>query len=363
MKKINVLHLINSMDPGGAENLLKFQIPYYNLDEFDIHIGYLIGDGSLLQNENKIKVVDFSSNGKFNYLSIFKIRQYIKKNDIQILHQHLIQSNILGKLILPTCSKTISISTRHYAHSKKDSRLINKIEKKILRFDDKIICISNYVKEYLRKIGIPNNKLEVIYNGVDLSIYEKLTKIPEQYFTIGTIGRLDIQKGIDTLLYSFKKVLSQKEFIKLEVIGEGPLKTEYINLSKELGLSQNVTFLGKLKPEEVRQQMRKWNLFVLASRWESFGMVLIEAAAMGLPIIATNVEAIPEIIDDGKNGLLINPDSPQELYEKIMLFLSGEINHNEIIKNSKANVSRNFSMSEMVDKTQQLYNNIINESY
>ena len=73
------------MDPGGAENLLKFQIPYYNLDEFDIHIGYLIGGGSLLQNENRIKVVDFSHNGKFNYLSIFNIRRYIKKNHIQII--------------------------------------------------------------------------------------------------------------------------------------------------------------------------------------------------------------------------------------------------------------------------------------
>ena len=363
MSKIKILHLINSMNPGGAENLLKFQIPFYDLNKFDIHIGYLVGDGSLLKDEQKIKVIDFSHNGKFNYLSIFNIRRYIKKNNIQILHQHLIQSNILGKLILFTYSKAKSISTRHYAYSNKDSRLINKIEKKIISFDDKIICISNYVKDYLKKTGIPDHKLEVIYNGIDLSIYEKLTRISENFFTVGTVGRLDTQKGIDTLLYSFKKVLSKKESIKLEVIGEGPLKTEYISLSEELGISQNVTFLGKLDPEEVREQMRKWDLFVLASRWEAFGMVLIEAAAMGLPIIATNVEAIPEIIDDGKNGLLINPDNPQELYEKIMLFVLEEINHDEMIRNSKANVSKKFPMNEMVDKTQQLYSNIINKTY
>ena len=363
MKRIKILHLINSMDPGGAENLLKFQIPYYNLDKFDIHIGYLIGGGSLLQNENRIKVVDFSHNGKFNYLSIFNIRRYIKKNHIQILHQHLTQSNILGKLILNTYSKTRSVSTRHYAYSKNDNRLINKIENKIIHFDDKIICISNYVKDYLKEAGIPDHKLEVIYNGLDLSIYEKLIRIPQKKFTIGTVGRLDTQKGIDTLLYSFKKVLSQNKSIKLEIIGEGPLKEDYMNLSNELGLSQDVDFLGYLRPKEVREQMRRWDLFVLASRWEGFGMVLIEASAMGIPLVATNVEAIPEIIVDGENGFLVSPDNDEELYEKIMLFLSGDINNAEMGRNARAKVFSKFPMHEMVYKTQEIYKNIIENYY
>ena len=359
MKKISILHLINSMDPGGAENLLKFQIPYFDKNRFDIHVGYLRGEGSLLRDKNNIKIIDFSKNGRFTFSSIFKIRKYVKNQNIVIIHGHLIHSSIISKLISFTDNKIKSIVTRHYAHASKANRLINKIENYLLPYHDKIICISKYVRNYLINMGIKNKKLKVIYNGINLDLYKNLESTKSKYFTIGTIGRLDTQKGIDTLLESFKQIIITYPNTKLEIIGDGPLKKEYMNLSLKLGLENNVTFVGYIQPNEVRLKAASWDLFILASRWEGFGMVLIEAGAMGLPVIATNVEAIPEIIIDNYNGFLVNPDSPKEISDKSLHLISSPLERSKLCNNGFNNVKKYFSIIKMVNETEKLYKEIL----
>ena len=79
MKKINVLHLINSMDAGGAENLLRFQIPFYNFDKYNIHIGYLVGDGNLTTDIDKIPIKNFSNKGKFDFFAFLKLEDILKR--------------------------------------------------------------------------------------------------------------------------------------------------------------------------------------------------------------------------------------------------------------------------------------------
>ena len=131
-----------------------------------------------------------------------------------------------------------------------------------------------------------------------------------------------------------------------------------MNLSLKLGLEHNVTFIGYIQPEEVRLKISNWNLFILASRWEGFGMVLIEAGAMALPVIATNVEAIPEIIIDSYNGYLVNPDRPKEISEKTLHLINSPLECLKIGENGKINVQNYFSMTKMVLETEKIYQEI-----
>ena len=257
MKKIKVLHLINSIEVGGSGNLLHSQMPFYNINKFDIYIGYLTGTKSLFNNFANIKLIDFSSNTKFSKVSFFKILRFVISKNINIIHTHLIQSSLIGRLIALIIPSVKCITTRHYAKSKNDKRIINRIEDLTEKYCDAVVCISKYVKNHLLQLGIDESKLHLIYNGIFLDIFNKYNLDNNKKIIIGTIGRLDKQKGIDILLNAFKNIQRINPKVKLEIIGDGPLKEEYFQLSKMLELEDNVIFYGKLDPEEVRQKMTK----------------------------------------------------------------------------------------------------------
>ena len=351
------------MEPGGAENLLKFQLSHFDHKRYEIHLGYLIGNGSLIQQDwlksYGIRIIDFSNDGKFYYKSIFKINAYINKNNIDIVHSHLMQSGIIVKLVSIFNKNFKSISTRHYGKASKGNRVINKIENVLVNYDHKIICVSQHIKQYMKKLGTQENKLKVIYNGISLDCYKKLNKIKNDNFTIGTVGRVNAKKGIDTVLKAFKKIIIDYPNAKLNIIGDGPLKEKYIKLSADLGISRSVIFQGYLQPNEVMLEMSKWDLFILASKAEGFGMVLIEAGALGIPIIATRVGAIPEIIKDDYNGYLVDVDNIDQIYNKSLHLINSKNDRERLSKNGFENVNKNFSILKMVEQTETLYEEIL----
>ena len=360
-KKINILHLINSLEAGGAENLLLNQIKLFDKSKFNVHVGYLKGPLPLIKLDDHIKVSDFSNKEKFSFNCFNTIRKYIIANNIDILHTHLIHASIIGKIISFFTPNIINIATRHYALESKQYRFINKLDNYFLKYNDAIICISKYVKSYLINKGFDNQKLHVIYNGINIDKY-KVARFDVNENIITTIGRIDKQKGIDTLIKSFSKFLEIFPKSKLNIIGEGPLKDEYIFLAKKLNIYDNINFTGLISSEEVIEHLRKTDLFVLASRWEGFGMVLIEANAIGIPVIATKVEAIPEIIKDGYNGFLISPNSPIEILEKMKELIESKDLRKDMGQNGIHNVLNKFSLDKMVTNTQNLYIEMINSN-
>jgi glycosyltransferase involved in cell wall biosynthesis len=362
--KIRVLHLINSMDPGGAENLLASQLPYFDYEKFDIIIGNLYGSNSLINNseKNEYKIADFSNNTKFSYLSFIKIFIYILNNKIDIIHTHLVQSSLIGRFISLLIPSLKCITTRHYASESKSERFINKIENITLKYSSVIVCISNYVRNFLLEKKIPMRKMVTIYNGIDLAFFNKSSEIASSNkIIIGTIGRLSKQKGVDILLKSFKKILAEyNENIELQIIGDGELKQELINFSNELGISQNVNFTGRISPKDVRKLLNRWEIFVLASRWEAFGIVLIEAMAMEKAIVTTNAEAIPEIVENEKMGFVCDIDNSNEIAEKILLLLNNEEMRIQFGKRGKERVKERFNIKKIVKEIEELYIKVVN---
>ena len=356
-EKIKVLQLINSMDPGGAENLLASQLPYFNYDEFEIYVGYLYGDGSLLKNRRgNYKVVDFSKNKKFTYFAPFRIIRFVLKNKIDIIHTHLIQASIIGRFISFLIPNLICVTTRHYTKASKENRLINRLENNTLKYSDAIICISNYVKFYVKDLGIKDEKLYLIYNGIDLSFFTpKEISNSNDKIIIGTIGRLCNQKRIDIVLNSFKVIKSDYPNIELEIIGDGSNKKELSELAHTLDINSSVKFLGRLLPDEVREHLNTWEIFVLASQSEDFGLVLIEAMAMKKAVISTKVDAIPEVVKDGITGYLCPANDYKKIAEKIEWFLKHKGKAIEFGKRGRERVENLFNINSKVKKLEKLY--------
>jgi glycosyltransferase involved in cell wall biosynthesis len=179
------------------------------------------------------------------------------------------------------------------------------------------IAISNAVRSYLIKSGeIPNSyTIDVVYygfqknistNSVGLNSITNLMNGHSSNYKIGTIGRLVPQKDYPTLLSAFSNVLKNVPNIELYVVGEGYLKKDLIELSKSLGINDKVHWIGKT--EYIKEFLSKIDLFILPSKYEGFGLVLLEAMVAKKPIIAANNSAIPEVLGITYEGLFSTGD-------------------------------------------------------
>jgi glycosyltransferase involved in cell wall biosynthesis len=226
------------------------------------------------------------------------------------------------------------------------------------------IAISNAVRSYLIKRGeVPNGyKIDVVYygfqkdistNSVGLNLITNLMNGQNSNYNIGTIGRLVSQKDYPTLLSAFSNVLKSIPSIELYVVGEGYLQKDLINLSKSLGINDKVHWLGKTK--YVNEFLSKIDLFILPSKYEGFGLVLLEAMVAKKPVIAANNSAIPEVLGKTYEGLFSTGDV-NVLAQKIKTVISDK-NFSERLVQSYANQLSLFDPSEMNSNIKNVYSN------
>jgi glycosyltransferase involved in cell wall biosynthesis len=184
---------------------------------------------------------------------------------------------------------------------------------------DKIICVSDSLMEGIREITrLPEEKFAVIANQVNSQFFDlPLHSRESPPFIFLSIGMLEKVKGFDILLKAFAEFTDalEGEFF-LRIGGKGSLEKELKLLAMDLGISDRVSFLGYISKDRVRDEMQRSNVFVSSSRFESFGVVLAEAAMTGLPLIATRSGG-PQSIVNEVNGILLEPENPSEL-EKVM---------------------------------------------
>lgn len=187
---------------------------------------------------------------------------------------------------------------------------------KLIRYSfdnsDCLVAVSNGLKENMLRY-ISNTKVEVIPNIIDVNKFNILNYEKHNgRFTFITVCYLNNNKGLDTLLNAFSQAYKGNPKVELVICGDGNEKKKLINLTNKLGIQQQVKFLGAVTREEVNVEMNKANCFVLPSRFETFGVVLIEALACGLPVISTKTCGPKDIVNDS-NGILVDIDNVTQL--------------------------------------------------
>jgi glycosyltransferase involved in cell wall biosynthesis len=197
----------------------------------------------------------------------------------------------------------------------------------LLESADAVTCVSDDLGRLLKKQFPGSYSPETIYNGIDLDFWTSKSPIESERPTneqtlIVSVGALAEVKGHDVLIRAFPLVLSSYPDATLLLIGEGPRRSAYEALADSLGLSENVQFTGWLSPKAVRTRLQQASVFVFPSRHEGFGIALVEAMAVGVPIVASDIGGIPEVI--GHAGTLVPPDEPEELSEAICFVLGDQ---------------------------------------
>jgi len=227
-----------------------------------------------------------------------------------------------------------------------------------LLFSSKVICVSEKMQSDVETWPFIKRKLTVIHNGVapfDLLPREQARAelgIHPDTFVVGTISELRKIKGPDILLRAWKDFRKDNDGV-LVVIGDGEERDTLHALTRALGISDSVYFLGFM--DNARKFLRAFDVFVLASRSEALGYVLIEAGYASLPVIATEVGGIPEVVKDLETGALVQPEYPEEICHVLQNFSKEPELMRTLGSNLNTFVREEYSLNQMFDKTFALY--------
>jgi glycosyltransferase involved in cell wall biosynthesis len=235
------------------------------------------------------------------------------------------------------------------------------LDKEILQYPltfKHAICVSAASRDILVKAGIPISNARIIYTGLDVKKYLNDEQHQQDYndrsFNLLYAGRLASDKGTETAIEAMSKLVfgqGQRE-IKLSLAGSG--STEYENhlrdLVKEAGLTEYVSFLGWVPPEEMPELLRKFDVLLLPSIWpEPFARVLLEGMISGLVVVATPTGGTPEVVVDGENGLLFAPSNPEDLAQKIARLVDDPESRRKLAEAGKQTIMERFTITMMMD--------------
>lgn len=228
---------------------------------------------------------------------------------------------------------------------------------------DGYIAVSNFTKEKLvQKLKIPADKIKIVYNGIDLSLYESVN-VNNKYSnpTIVIVCRLVDYKRIDDLIRALAILKSDFSDIRLKIVGTGPSEEHLKSLAIDLGVQENTDFLGKIKENhELISILKKSHVFALPSITEGFGMVVIEAMASGIPYVASNIPPIKEVTNNGVGGALFTPKNHEELAYNIKNILTDEQLRENLIQ-SMSNFVKRYEWEKLSDEIEEYYKLIIDQ--
>jgi len=368
MRKTNILYVITSLGLGGAENLLVAYLKRLDSNKYNFFVCALREkpDDLLSEIAKHAEVTILGVKNKFNPSVIFQLRELIKKIQPDIIHTHLFQARFYTTIAHVFSRRTILITHKHNNVNPKKHNIFIFLEMLSILFNKKVIAISQSVKKSLMKFElVPSKKIFVLPNGID---YQKFyeSALSKQYsnnkpMTIGTVCRLEPQKGLSYLLLAMKSILIKFPQTRLEIVGDGSLLGELQDLSKKLGISNSVFFFGKFA--KVIPFYNRMDIFVLPSLYEGFGIVLLEAMAAGIPVVATNVDGIKEVIIHGESGILVPPKNPEAIASAVINIIENPQFAEDLIEQGFIR-SKLFDIQEHVMKIENFYSNLLGvESY
>lgn len=365
MKRINILHVYCALPIGGAERLALTLARNLKDDRFNLVFCCLRCEGEIADEIRKVgnPVINLGIRRKrYDLWLLIKLLRLIKKENIHIIHTHLYEAGIRGRIVAKVAGVPGIIATEHgpALWKKKWQIVLERIVTKATT--DLKIANSEYIRQSrIHKEKIAPEKIITIYNGVepplpnssaDPSGLEELG-LPMSGLIIGTVARLTEAKGLQYLIESMPLILSHIPNAHLIVVGDGPCRLQLEAMRRDLHIEQSVTFTGRRM--DVFRFVEAMDVFVLPSIREAMGIAIVEAMFAAKPIVASNVGGIPELVLDGKTGLLVPPRDPKALADKIVYLLLHSSEREQMGKMGQDRADAHFSADRYVESLKDAY--------
>ena len=375
MKRIKVMHIAQAA--GGVDRYLRMLLKYLDKEKFenivvlsqDFHGDDYVGVVSAFEQIHMTRAISIH-----DFRTIYKVRKMIKKYCPDIVYAHSSKAGAIARIANIGLKNHCVYNSHGWAFnmkvSPKKQKLYILIERMAALLCDKIICISDAEKKSaLSKNICRKNKLQVIFNGVDIKAYESSMHGPihntdlgisDDSIIVGMVGRLCEQKAPDVFVKAAKLIKQDIPSAHFVIVGNGPLETMIKEYALQNELDDCLHITGWV--ENPMSYIELFDIAMLLSRWEGFGLVLPEYMMAGKPIVATNIDAIPNIIRDGENGLLVEPDSEMAAYKAVMRLHTDSKLRERLIDRSRKDVHKRFDVRRVAREHEELWTGLVKET-
>lgn len=374
--KIKVLQIITST-VGGAGMHVVYLSQFLNGRTFSNRVAFTPGQHLDYRfHEMGTEIITLQMGRTINLKGMLKdyllLHKYIKENQIDIVHTHNTLAGLVGRFAAKTAGAPVVIHMIHTFAADPLASPLKRFAFLLLErvwdmFTDFYIAGSDYIrkKTVAQKICAAD-KIQTIHYAADTAAFLDVDTSPAQIAARRTklniaqnqqvitfVGRLEPQKAPHIFINAFANVLQERPSAQALIVGDGYMKPDLVKQCKQFGIEKNIAFLSWRK--DIPEILSYTDVFCLPSRWEAFGIVFAEASLMKVPIVATNIEGIPEVVINGKSGFLVHTDSPEQISIAVLKILENPILAQRMGEYGRQYVLENFTIELMIQSHESLY--------
>lgn len=368
MKQITVLHVVGPTS-GGIKEYVTSLVTNTDTTRFDLVVASSI---PFLTNVEHIEHVHIDLRFRTIPTSIWRLCRVLTNRDVHVIHTHGLKANLAGVIAAKLSRQGHVIYTVHGGISFSEEQPIKAklyaiLERILTKYNARVITVSNLLRQELQKRAQRNDESTItIYTGIDehrlepkidIETMRQSFHIPMNSNVIGTIARLAPQKGLCYLIKAMKQVIHSKPNTILVIAGDGPLRDELEDLASEEDVLSHIRFLGFV--QDIGSLLELIHVFVLPSWTEGLPITILEALLAGKAVVATKVGGIPEVIENERNGLLVEPRNPDVLAAQILRLLDDDELRTRLGDTGRRIVKDRFSIEHMVAEYCSIYEEVV----
>ncbi len=360
--KINMLQLVNGFAIGGGEMKVLELVQRLATNRYHI-TGCSGGQGGPLEAEFR-KTVErveiYDKKFSFDFSLVARVARLMKEQEIEILQTTLFYADVIGAYAAYLAKVPVVVSWepvtgpfafRHYWSYKLAMQKI-----------DRVVAVSEDIRQrVIRERKLIPEKVMTIHYGVDLekfapedqSLIRSDIGVSDDHLVLGTVARFDHPKGHKYLIDAAPTIVQQFPNVRFILVGDGPLRQEIEQQIQQLGLRDHFVLLGFRR--DVKQLLGMFDLFILPSLSEGLPNAVLEAMACSNPVVATAVNGVVEVVEDGKTGFLVPPADPDRMASAVIKMLGSPENMKAMGKQGRERVASHFSVEQQVSKFEELY--------
>lgn len=363
-----ILLLIKGLGRGGAEQLLVNAAPYLNRSRFEYHVAYLLPWKDALVGELEAKGLPVHClDGGRGPGWIGRLRRLVRSEGIDLVHSHSPLAAVAVRLALgPGSPRRVYTEHNVWERFHPATYWLN-----LLTFprSNHVFAVSDHVRNSVRYPGplrmMHKPPIETLYHGPDPisvagwgrsdGVREELG-IPAGVPIVGTVANFKVHKDYPTLMRAAAQVVKQMPGVRFVVVGLGPLEKDIRRLAESLGLDGSVVFAGYR--EDAPRVAGAFDVFVLSSLHEGLSIAAVEAMAQGVPAVVTNVGGLPEVVEHGHSGLVVEPKDPAAFARAIIEILQDDTRRKRMGDNARKSAAQ-FDIRDAVRRMEEVYEELL----
>ena len=346
---MRVLHVHRMRGIGGSERHLLTLLPALaerGIDPLFLGLDDPTWDASDFYDALRVPAIRIPAPRDLDPLLLARV---VRASRADIVHTHLVHADVYGGIAARLRGAKL-VSTKHNDDPFR-AGAFRYVERALGRAADRVITITEALRRFtVEQVGLPAGKVETIHYGLDdlpaAWGENPPDDVPADARILLAVSRLTAQKGVDVALRALPLLPPDTMLV---VLSEGPDRAQLERLARELGVEQRVYLLGRVP--DVAAWLRRANVFVHPARWEGFGLAVLEAMLAGLPVVASRVSSLPELVVDGETGYLVQPDDPAAL----ALGIAQALDRPALGVAGRERAQREFSVARMAERTAALY--------